>query len=216
MLEASLGYFINPLMSVLLGVVVLRERLRLVPMMTVLIAVCGVLVLALDVGSVPWVALYLAGSFALYGLFRKTSPAGSWDGLTIEMLVLLPFVLSLLVVRALSGDGVFGLSDIGLDVWLIGAGAMTIAPLLLFSASARAHRTLDRRDAPVPGTDNPVPSGRVVVERALGWRAGAGIRVDLVRSGRVCCRHRSPDPSCPPIREPCRRVTATTPDPGAD
>ena len=136
-LEASLGYFINPLMSVLLGVVVLRERLRLVPMMTVLIAACGVLVLALDVGSVPWIALYLAGSFALYGLFRKTSPAGSWDGLTIEMLVLLPFVLSLLVVRALSGDGVFGLSDIGLDIWLIGAGAMTIAPLLLFSASAR-------------------------------------------------------------------------------
>ena len=136
-LEASLGYFINPLMSVVLGVLVLRERLRLVPMLTVLIAACGVLVLALDVGSVPWIALYLAGSFALYGLFRKTSPAGSWDGLTIEMLVLFPFVLCLLVVRALSGDGVFGLSDVGLDIWLIGTGAMTIAPLLLFSASAR-------------------------------------------------------------------------------
>lgn len=136
-LEASLGYFTNPLMSVVLGVVVLRERLRLVPMITVLIAACGVLVLALDVGSVPWTALYLGGSFALYGLFRKTSPAGSWDGLTIEVLLLLPFVLSLLVYRALSGDGVFGLSDIGLDIWLIGAGAMTIAPLLLFAASAR-------------------------------------------------------------------------------
>ena len=136
-LEASLGYFINPLMSVVLGVLVLRERLRLVPMLTVLIAACGVLVLALDVGSVPWIALYLAGSFALYGLFRKTSPAGSWDGLTIEMLVLSPFVLCLMVVRALSGDGVFGLSDVGLDIWLLGAGAMTIAPLLLFSASAR-------------------------------------------------------------------------------
>ncbi len=136
-LEASLGYFINPLMSVVLGVVVLRERLRLVPMTTVLIAALGVLVLALDVGTVPWIALYLAASFALYGLFRKTSPAGTWDGLTIEMLLMLPFVLCLLVVRALSGDAVFGVSDIALDIWLLGAGAMTIAPLLLFSASAR-------------------------------------------------------------------------------
>ncbi|MCQ3807144.1 MAG: EamA family transporter RarD [Acidimicrobiaceae bacterium] len=136
-LEASLGYFINPMMSVALGVVVLRERLNLVPLLTVLVAACGVLVLAVDVGAVPWTALYLGGSFALYGLFRKTSPAGSMDGLTIEMLVLLPFVLCWLVVRALSGDGVFGLSDIGLDVWLIGSGAMTIAPLLLFSAAAR-------------------------------------------------------------------------------
>lgn len=136
-LEASLGYFINPLMSVLLGVLVLRERLRLVPMSTVLIAAAGVLVLAVDVGSVPWTALYLAASFALYGLFRKTSPAGSWEGLTIEMLMLLPFVLALIMVRALHGDGVFGLSDWGLDVWLLGSGAMTIAPLLLFAASAR-------------------------------------------------------------------------------
>lgn len=135
--EASLGYFINPLVSVVLGVVVLRERLGLVPVMSVLIAASGVLILAVDVGSVPWTALYLAISFALYGLYRKTSPAGSMDGLTIEMLVLLPFVLCLLVVRAVVGDGVFGLHDFGLDVWLIGAGAMTISPLLLFSAAAR-------------------------------------------------------------------------------
>ena len=136
-LEVSLGYFMTPLMNVLLGVVVLRERLRLVPMLTVCVASCGVLVLALDVGGVPWAALYLGGSFAVYGLFRKTSSAGSIDGLTLEMLALLPFVLCLLVVRALSGDGVFGLSDVGLDIWLLGAGAMTIAPLLLFAASAR-------------------------------------------------------------------------------
>ena len=136
-LEVSLGYFMTPLMNVLLGVVVLRERLRLVPMLTVCVASCGVLALALDVGGVPWAALYLGASFALYGLFRKTSPAGSVDGLTLEMLALLPFVLCLLVVRALSGDGVFGLSDVGLDIWLLGAGAMTIAPLLLFAASAR-------------------------------------------------------------------------------
>ncbi len=136
-LEASLGYFINPLMSVVLGVIVLGERLRFVPLVTVVIAAVGVLVLAVDIGSVPWTALHLAASFALYGLFRKTSPAGSMDGLTIEMLILFPFVVSWLIVRAVTGDGVFGLSDTGLNVWLLGTGAMTIAPLLLFSASAR-------------------------------------------------------------------------------
>ncbi|MCY3850721.1 MAG: EamA family transporter RarD [Acidimicrobiaceae bacterium] len=136
-LEVSLGYFMTPLMNVVLGVVVLRERLRLVPMLTVCAAACGVLVLALDVGGIPWAAIYLGGSFAVYGLFRKTSPAGSIDGLTLEMLVLLPFVVFLLVFRALSGDGVFGLSDVGLDIWLLGAGAMTVAPLLLFAASTR-------------------------------------------------------------------------------
>ncbi|MCQ3813908.1 MAG: EamA family transporter RarD [Acidimicrobiia bacterium] len=136
-LEASLGYFINPLMSVLLGVVVLRERLRRASLFTVFLAACGVLVLALDVGSVPWNALYLAGSFALYGLFRKLSSVGTMDGLTIEMLMLFPVVLGLIVYRAVVGEGVFGLHDLGLDIWLIGAGAMTIAPLLLFSAAAR-------------------------------------------------------------------------------
>ncbi len=136
-LEASLGYFINPLMSVLLGVLVLRERLRLLPMLTVLLAAFGVAVLTFDVGSVPWTALYLASSFALYGLFRKTSPAGSIDGLTVETLLLFPFVVALIVYRMFSGAGIVEFQDVGLDLWLIGAGVMTIAPLLLFSASAR-------------------------------------------------------------------------------
>lgn len=136
-LEASLGYFINPLMSVLLGVLVLRERLRVVPMLAVLLAAFGVAILTYDVGTVPWPALYLAGSFATYGLFRKTSRAGSVDGLTIETMLLFPFVLALLLYRMVSGEGIVEFQDFGLNFWLIGAGVVTIAPLLLFAASTR-------------------------------------------------------------------------------
>ena len=136
-LEASLGYFINPLVSVVLGVVVLRERLRVGPMLAVAIAAVGVIVLAIDVGSVPWVSLVLAGTFGLYGLIRKTSPAGSLDGLTLEMAVLVPFALLALTVRAAMGDGVAGVSVPTRDLWLLGAGVITAAPLLLFASAAR-------------------------------------------------------------------------------
>jgi chloramphenicol-sensitive protein RarD len=136
-LEASLGYFINPLVSVVLGVVVLRERLRLLPMLSVGIAAVGVVVLALDVGAVPWVSLTLALTFGAYGLIRKTSPAGSLDGLTLEMCVLIPIAVAALAFRAFAGDGVVGVSVPGRDVWLLGAGVMTAAPLLLFANAAR-------------------------------------------------------------------------------
>lgn len=136
-LEASLGYFVNPLMSVVLGVVVLRERLRMGPLVAVAIAAVGVVVLTIDVGTVPWVSLALASTFALYGLIRKTSPAGSLDGLTLEMAFLVPVALVVLAVRAAAGDGVVGASVPGRDLWLLGAGVMTATPLLLFASAAR-------------------------------------------------------------------------------
>lgn len=136
-LEASLGYFINPLLSVVLGVVVLRERLRPIPLLCVGVAAVGVVVLTVDVGTAPWVSLYLAASFALYGLLRKTSPAGSLDGLTIEASVLAPIAVSVLGIRALAGDGVLGISVPGRDLLLLGAGLVTASPLLLFASAAR-------------------------------------------------------------------------------
>lgn len=136
-LEASLGYFINPLVSVVLGVVVLRERLRIVPLVSVGIAAVGVVVLTIDVGALPWVSLFLAGTFGLYGLIRKTSPAGSLDGLTLELSVMFPFALAVLAGRALLGDGVIGASTPWRDVWLLGSGVVTAAPLLLFANAAR-------------------------------------------------------------------------------
>lgn len=136
-LEASLGYFINPLVSVVLGVIVLGERLRVGSMVAVVVAAVGVAVLTIDVGSAPWVSLYLAGTFALYGLIRKTSPAGSLDGLTLEMFVLVPFALVALLVRAGAGESVLTTQSLGMNVWLLGAGVITAAPLLLFATAAR-------------------------------------------------------------------------------
>ncbi|MEM7140915.1 MAG: EamA family transporter RarD [Actinomycetota bacterium] len=136
-LEASLGYFINPLVSVVLGVLVLRERLRPVVMGSVALAAFGVIVLTIDVGTLPWVSLTLAGTFAAYGLIRKTSPAGSLDGLTLEVSVMAPFALAVLAWRAGTGDGVIGASVPWRDLWLLGAGVMTAAPLLLFASAAR-------------------------------------------------------------------------------
>jgi chloramphenicol-sensitive protein RarD len=136
-LEASLGYFINPLVSVLIGVVVLKERLRVGSLLAVAIAASGVVVLTIDVGTLPWVSLFLAGTFALYGLVRKTSPAGSLDGLTLEMFVLVPFALIVLLVQAGSGESVFTTASPAMNLWLLGAGVVTAMPLLLFASAAR-------------------------------------------------------------------------------
>jgi len=136
-LEASLGYFINPLVSVVVGVVVLKERLRPITMASVVIAACGVVVLAVDVGSAPWVSLYLAGTFAAYGLVRKTSPAGSLDGLTLEMFVMFPFALVVLLVQVGNSESVFTTASLGTNLLLLGAGVVTAAPLLLFASAAR-------------------------------------------------------------------------------
>jgi chloramphenicol-sensitive protein RarD len=136
-LDASLGYFINPLVSVLLGVVVLGERLEPASMISVGVAAIGVGVLAIDLGSLPWLSLVLAGTFGGYGLLRKTSPAGSLDGLTLEVAVLLPVALGFLIVRGAAGDGVAGVSVPARDLWLAGTGLMTAAPLLLFASAAR-------------------------------------------------------------------------------
>jgi chloramphenicol-sensitive protein RarD len=136
-LQASLGYFINPLLSVVLGVVVLRERLRILPMVSVAVAALGVIVLTIDVGTLPWVSLFLAATFALYGLLRKTSPAGSLDGLTLELTVMLPFGAAFVAYQAFAGHGVAGSSVPARDLWLLGTGLMTAAPLLLFAFAAR-------------------------------------------------------------------------------
>ena len=91
-IEASLGYFINPLVNVLLGVLVLRERLRRAQWLAVALAAAGVLWLTLHTGRLPWIALALACSFGLYGLMRKTAPLGAIEGFALETLLLAPVV----------------------------------------------------------------------------------------------------------------------------
>ncbi len=134
---ASLGYFINPLVNVLLGVLVLHERLRRAQWAAVGLAGVGVLWLTLQAGQLPWIALLLALSFGLYGLLRKTAPLGALEGLTLETLVLAPLAVPALTAWTLAGSGALARGDPWLDAWLLLAGPVTAVPLLLFAAGAR-------------------------------------------------------------------------------
>lgn len=135
-LEASLGYFLNPLVNVVLGVLVLRERLSRPQMAAVALAALGVLVLAVQAGEGLWISLTLAISFGLYGLVRKVAPVESIEGLTIETLVLTPFAIAYLV--WLDGQGVLAFGgDVTTTTLLAVAGVVTAIPLLLFAAGAR-------------------------------------------------------------------------------
>ena len=135
--EASLGYFINPLLSVCLGVVVLRERLKPVQWVAVGFAAAGVLWLTWHTGRLPWLGLALAATFAVYGLMRKTSTLGPLEGLTLETLLIAPVVLPWLVWLTATGSGSFPTASPLLIFWLVLAGPLTAVPLMLFAAAAR-------------------------------------------------------------------------------
>lgn len=136
-LDASLGYFINPLVNVLLGVLVLKERLRAVQWAAVGLAAAGVAWLTVNAGHLPWVALVLAISFAVYGLIRKTATLGALEGLTLETLMLAPLVLPALVWISITAGGALSRGDWALNGWLLLLGPLTALPLLLFGAAAR-------------------------------------------------------------------------------
>lgn len=135
--DASLGYFINPLLSVVLGVVVLKERLRPAQWVAVGIAALGVLWLALLAGEVPWVGLTVAASFGVYGLLRKTARIDALGGLTLETLLLLPIALGYLVYLSLAAGGAFPSGGPSRTLLLLAAGPVTALPLLAFAAGAR-------------------------------------------------------------------------------
>jgi chloramphenicol-sensitive protein RarD len=135
--DASLGYFINPLFNVLLGVVVLNERLRPPQMVAVALAAVGVAWLTWQAGHLPWIALALAGSFGLYGLLRKTAPLGALEGLALENMLLAPLVLPALAWWTCCHGGGLARGDGPLAIWLLLAGPLTTLPLLLFAAGAR-------------------------------------------------------------------------------
>jgi len=138
-IEASLGYFVNPLVTVLLGVLVLRERMRPAQWAAVAIGVVAVGVITADYGRVPWIALVLALTFAGYGLAKNRVGRGTpaLVSLTGETLVLAPFALVALVVLELAGDGTFTTAGPGHTALLVSTGVATTVPLLLFGAAAR-------------------------------------------------------------------------------
>ncbi|MBI3151999.1 MAG: EamA family transporter RarD [Chloroflexi bacterium] len=135
--ETSLGYFINPLLSVLFGVLFLREKLRPVQWIPVVIAAIGVIYLTVTYGRLPWIALSLAVSFGLYGLVKKLSPLGSVYGLTLETGIVFPIAIIYLVFIQANGTGAFLHDGATVDLLLIGAGIVTTIPLLMFASAAK-------------------------------------------------------------------------------
>jgi chloramphenicol-sensitive protein RarD len=134
--ETSLGYFINPLVSVLIGVVVLGERLRRLQWAALALAAVAVLALTVEYGHPPWVALILAISFGSYGLAKKKANAGAVESLVVETLVVSPVALGYLVFLTATGASTFG-SNGGWHVALVvGTGVVTVLPLLAFGGAA--------------------------------------------------------------------------------
>lgn len=135
-IETSLGYFINPLVTVLLGVFVLGEKLRRLQWAAVALGILAVVVLTVNYGRPPWIALLLAFSFATYGFLKKRTNLGTIEALSVETTILTPFALAYLAFLGLSGTLTFGHEGTGQTLLLMGTGVVTGIPLLLFGAAA--------------------------------------------------------------------------------
>jgi chloramphenicol-sensitive protein RarD len=136
-IDASLGYFINPLVSVALGYFVLHERPRPWQWVAVALAAAGVAWLAALGPGIPWVGLVIAVTFGLYGLMRKTASLGALEGLTLETLLLAPLAVAVILWWSWTGSGGVMQHDASTLAWLIGVGPLTAVPLLWFAAGAR-------------------------------------------------------------------------------
>ncbi|MDP2004437.1 MAG: EamA family transporter RarD [Rubrivivax sp.] len=204
--EASLGYFINPLVNVLLGVLVLHERLRPLQWLSVAVAAAGVLWLTWQGGRLPWIALVLAGSFGVYGLLRKIAPLGALEGLALENLLLAPLAVPVLLWWSFLHDGVLATGPGSLIALLLLSGPLTALPLLWFAGAARRLKlaTLGLVQYIAPTLQlmlavwvfhEPFDSVRLVgfvmiwsalalvSADALGWRPGVRRPVDAVPPG---------------------------------
>ena len=133
LLDASLGYFINPLVSVALGMLVLGERLRRLQWLAIALAAAGVVLLTWRAGGVPWIALVLALSWGLYGLVRKTARVDALVGSTVETILLAPVAIAYLAIAGVQ----LGRADAATHALLVGTGAVTAIPLVLFTVAAR-------------------------------------------------------------------------------
>ena len=135
--ETSLGYYINPLMYVLAGVVLLGERLRRLQLFAVVLAFVGVMILTISGGELPWVSISLALLFTLYGTIRKQIAVGAMPGLFIEIMMLLPFALIWMLWLLANNQASFASGDLTISSLLILAGPITVLPLLCFAVAAR-------------------------------------------------------------------------------
>ena len=136
-IDASLGYFITPLVNVLLGYTLLHERPRRAQWIALAFAAFGVIWLTVQTGRLPWIALVLAATFGCYGLLRKVAALGAVEGLTLETMLLAPLAFAAIVIWSLQGHSTFPAPDVLTNLWLIALGPITAVPLLLFAAGAR-------------------------------------------------------------------------------
>lgn len=141
-LQASLGYYINPMVSVLIGTILLKEGMSRLQIWSVALAGLGVLAMLVISGSLPWPALTLAVTFAIYGYLRKTSNVVALDALFIEMTLFVPVALGVLIWLGAKGDTVFGPSNLLLSALLICGGLVTFLPLAFFGESVRRVRLI--------------------------------------------------------------------------
>ncbi len=136
-IEASMGYFLTPLLNVLAGVIVFKERLQRLDIAAVILATLGVAYYVKSTGILPWIGLAVGASFAAYGLLRKQMTTNAIPGLLVETLLLLPFTLALIWWLHVRGDALFLNLDHRTDLWLILGGLITVAPLAFFTAGTR-------------------------------------------------------------------------------
>lgn len=192
--EASLGYYINPLIVIAFGVILLKEKMRPLQWAAVTIASLGVLVLTIDYGRLPWVALGLALSWGGYGLMKKQLGLGALEGLAIETLIaFIPYCAYLIFIGS-KGDGQFG-HGVGMTILLISAGAVTAIPLLLFNGSTTRlpFTTIGLLQYITPTIQfsigvwvnhEAMPTARWVGFIFI-WMALTTLAIDLLRSGRA-------------------------------
>jgi chloramphenicol-sensitive protein RarD len=135
--DASLGYFMTPLVNVALGTLVLGERPRATQWTAVALACAGVAAMTAATGALPWIGLALALSFGLYGLVRKTAPLGALEGLALETMLLFPFALAWLAWHWGAGPASFPAPSAAVNLWLVGLGPATAVPLLCFAYGAK-------------------------------------------------------------------------------
>lgn len=210
-LEGSLGYYLNPLVNVLLGTLFLKERLTRMQMVAVALASAGVAVLAVGAGSGLWISLTLAGTFAFYGFIRKVAPVESLEGLSIETILLAPLALGWILWLGDSGGFPAGLST---NVLVVLSGAVTAVPLLLFAAAARRlpYSTLGFLQYLSPSLqfllavlvfDEALTTAHMLCFGAI-WTALAIFAVEGVRAGRATARARlARARDTAPCTEPC-------------
>ena len=193
-IDASLGYFINPLVSVVLGVVVLSERLNRAQWTAVGLAAAGVIYLALVTGRLPWISLVLALSFGLYGLIRKVVAVESLPALATETLLLTPLAAGYLLWLGMQGTGAFGRLGTGTDLLLLGSGIATAVPLALFAYGARRIPLSTVGLTQYLGADDAAAARRVLLRRALPAGPRHRVRADLVRARDLRRRRAAPQP----------------------